>query len=151
MYSIWELCQCMIQAPKNELNSLWSSYWFPKGVLTTGNQLAACRIKALITLIPKQDGTVLSHCSSPLEKYHDRYLEIDAADRFGLRYEKTVHASRKLIEKLDCILILSFICWSSIFPRLNLERAKFYPVSKGSSSGFWFWFTCFYLFFYFFK
>lgn len=48
----------MIQAPKNEQSNLQSSYWFPKGVLAIGNQLAACRIRALIAPKPKQVGTI---------------------------------------------------------------------------------------------
>lgn len=38
-------------------------------------------------------------------------------------------------------LASNFLCWSSILPRLNLERAEFHLLSKRSSSGFWFWFT----------
>lgn len=48
----------MIQAAKNEQSNLQNSHWFPKGVLAIGNQLAACRIRALIAPKPKQGETI---------------------------------------------------------------------------------------------
>lgn len=134
----------MIQAPKNEQSNLQSSYWFPKGVLAIGNQLAACRIRALIAPKPKQVGTIFLAFHSAVHPWRNTGIGAYKLMQQTLWPEPPrdwPSFKKECVRTAYITFLFFFICWLNILPRLNLKRAKFHPLSKKSSSGFCFCFT----------
>lgn len=129
--------QGKIQAAKNEQSNLQNSYWFPKGVLAIGNQLAACKIRALIARKAKQGGTVFLAFHSAVHytgmgayKWMQQILSAWATKGLTIPQERTFK---------NCMYFTSgFYLLINYFTKAKPEKIKIPPALQKEQLRVWF-------------